>query len=120
MLARNKCKILHYENVWQAKTTEEINTVALCTKLKKIKDSNLKLVHGIVNKGKHNKTPKNNKKQKKDKQNNEGNSPNRKDKWIWKKTTPKEGEDTTKDTNGKITIHANITLSGGPMILKHP
>jgi hypothetical protein len=99
--ALNKNEVLTKQNdLWNAKTAEQEQIVALSAKLGKIKDVNLKLARTLQSNGKGtNKSPSEQKGKGKNKGKGKGKGKGKECKWAWKKVAPKENESKTKKLN---------------------
>jgi hypothetical protein len=105
-LALNKYETLNKQDLWNAKSQEQEQIVALTAELNKIKDANLKLAKSISS-GTSNSSGRNSNRRgannAKKSSNKKGNGNNRRsnDKWAWKKIPPKDDEPQTKTINGQ-------------------
>ena len=98
--ALNKYEVLTKQDLWNAKTAEQEQIVALSAELGKIKDVNLKLARTLQSNGKGtNKCPNDQKGKGKNKGKGKGKGKGKESKWAWKKVAPKENESKTKKFN---------------------
>jgi hypothetical protein len=96
--ALNKYEVLTKQDLWNAKTAEQEQIVALSAELGKITDVNLKLARTLQSNGKGtNKCP--NDQKGKGKNKGKGKGKGKESKWAWKKVAPKENESKTKKFN---------------------
>ena len=98
-LALNKYETLSKQDLWNAKTAEQEQIVALTAELGKIKDVNLKLARAFSKNDKSDKGS--NDKKKKGKGKGKGKGKSKENKWAWKKVAPKDNESKTKQFNDK-------------------
>ena len=96
--ALNKYEILSKQDMWNAKTAEQEQIVALTTELGKIKDANLKFAKTLKS-GKPGKRDGSKKDNPKGKGKAKGKK-SQKDKFAWKRIPPKDSESKTKTVDG--------------------
>jgi len=96
--ALNKYEILSKQDLWNAKTAEQEQIVALTAELGKIKDANLKFAKTLKS-GKPGKRDGSKKDNPKGKTKPKGKK-SQKDKYAWKRIPPKDGDSKTKTVDG--------------------
>lgn len=101
-LALNKYETLTKQDLWNAKTAEQEQIVALTAELGKIKDVNLKLAQSLKSgSGKSNKSNSNTTGKGKSRNSQGKGKGKQNDKWAWKKVAPKSNESKTKRFNDR-------------------